>query len=250
MHLFPAVILSFISSCFFISCAGKPINSPSKRIRHIPETEKTVYIGMIYNHSSFRGIERDLRRYLMDYFFTSEELISSIDLYNSDVFLEIEIKDFVTNDLLVAFPNSLNKKTIYLLSLKVSFKDIQTKKIYVDGVEFKSSFLQETTLDKNGGYGKNVKKELFKEVGRNIEHLVRTGNVLIRSKFGYEDLKEKEKTWLEENRKASSFSNNIYQYGAIVKERSTNLTEKDRLQEIKRRDKHGFRSYQTQNEKQ
>ena len=130
------------------------------------------------------------------------------------------------------------------MSLTVSIKDISSKKVYVDEVQFQSSHLQTTTnlsQPEYERYEKEAKAKLFAQVGDNIEHLIRTGNVLIRSQFGYEGLEEKEGTWLEKNRRLG-LENRQSTYGTALEEHHTNASraESNRRREIDRLDKEGF----------
>ncbi len=231
------IILAIIA--VILACAGRPLNSSYKKIRYIPEEKKQLYISTVYNHTPFKRLGKELRNDLSSYFLTSEEVIFNIDLRVSDLFLEIEIVDYLSN---VLAPFATQAKEIrHLINVKVSIKDVITTRPYVSDVSIQASYLQKVEVDETIEDEHEIKKKLFKKVAKNIEHLIRTGNVLINSQFGYEGLEQKG-TWLDNNKKLLGIKENPTRYGSLY-ENQTESFESNRIQKVNQLDKKGFQKY-------
>ena len=237
-----SIIFVLALSFFCPTCAGKTILPEVKSIRYIPKDKKTIYIATVYNYTTSTDLGLDIKEQLIDFFLNSDEVSYEPSLKTSDLFLEVEVSDFITNEL--DRLSSQNSREIrYLINLKASIKDVKTKKIYLDGVEFQASHLQKIDSYQIAPYNEDVKQKLFVKVAKNIEHLIRTGNVLINSKFGYEGLEEPQRTWLDKTTQSLGINKSLDTYGKPFEPTQENNDETNRLKEIDRRDREGLNRY-------
>ena len=211
-----------------------------KELRYIPKNKATLYFHSIYNYTSQEHLEEDIRTYLQAYYRGQGEVLIEPELKKADLFLELEVDRFVSNELPV--PPHLPRKTHYLISVKATIMDVQTRQAYVEGAAFHTSCIQEVSSKEISGYNEEVKRDLFAKIGRNLDHLIRTGNVRIQSHFGYEGLEDERETWLDRNWNALRLPSPLPRYGIPDEEQgslSNSEAESHRRLEIDRRDRYG-----------
>ena len=182
-------IFSIFGLIFLVSCAGKQISQ--EKLRFIPPDKKTIYVSSVINYTSFLELEQELGNYIIDYYRIGGELAFEPVLRQADVYLEIEIKEYFTNNIPVLPTHP--PKSRFFMKLKVNLKDIKNKTVYVDGAKLELSSISE--LDRNfiEDSIKRAREALYEKVCENIDKLINDGYVVVKSQFGYEGLEKKDK---------------------------------------------------------
>ena len=221
-----------------LSCTGKQYHQSSNSNvgRFIPSVYKSIYIADVYNYTQLPGLAQNLRKELIRHFQNSKLLSHEPTLKNSDVFLEIELLQYRSNEVFLIHRqlNGIQIKletTLKMTDVKKKVDFLSDKKITVEVV----SDYQELE-----NYGESYLQErLYKKLASYLDNIINYGNIKESSLNGYEDLESKRRTLLPGGGTLENFRvRKKDDYGSEVDtEKSLYEAEKKRLEEIKRRDR-------------
>lgn len=165
-------------------CAGKQV--AQVRTRFIPDSKKTLFIGTVYNITSVSDLGSQLQDMLFKYYQTASDFSLSRDFASADVYLDIELSQFVENPV-QDLQSGTRDKARYLLRANVGFRDIRTKEYFLKDRVIEASAIGPIRSPGNP-VSASVLNPIFRKIVLNLESLTRNGTVLDNSQFGYEGL--------------------------------------------------------------
>lgn len=173
-----------IFSLLVAGCAGKQVEQI--RTRFIPDSKKTLFIGTVYNITPVSELGGQLQDLLFKYYQTASDFTLSRDFASADVYLDIELNQFVENPV-QDLQSGTRDKARYLLRANVGFRDIRTKEYFLKDRVIEASAIGPIRAPGNP-VSESVLGPLFRKIVLNLESLTRNGTVLDNSQFGYEGL--------------------------------------------------------------
>jgi hypothetical protein len=234
----PFLLLAGIAG-FFGACAGKQLEQV--RVRFIPESRHTVFIGLPINNTALPELPRMLQDGLSEHYQTSRELTLTRDFPSADLYLELEIVQWLESPAL-DLKTGTRGQGRYLLKCLASFRDIKTREYYL-----KEKTIEISLLGPNRRAGEplspDVVRPLLARMAYSLDSLVVSGSAPVIGQYGYEGLEDNlGRGWFERQNLGSDTRSRDFRDRPESDFTSlSNDSESNRLRYILDRDRRGLR---------
>lgn len=211
------------------------------RVRFIPESRHTVFIGLPINNTALPELPRLLQDGLSEHYQTSRELTLTRDFPSADLYLEIEILQWLETGTL-DLKTGAQGQTRYLFKCQASFRDIKTKEYLLKEKPIELSLLGPSR--RNGeAIPPAVSRPLLARLAFSLDCLVVGGNAPVIGQYGYEGLEDNVgRSWFERQNLGNDTRSRDFRDRPESDFTSlSNDVESNRLRSILDRDRRGLR---------